>query len=112
MNFARGKTAGSLLFITLLVSCLWSFPNRKAVAAPALAEAFQLTQPNGAQFRARQHGDEWLNWISHQGLVVQQGDDGWWRYAVVAGGDIVAADSIRFGQIVLVMGKFSCGTVE
>jgi M6 family metalloprotease-like protein len=61
-----------------------------ALAIPALDVAFTLTQPDGTQLVARQGGDEWRNWVSHDEHLIVQAADGWWRYARIADGTLEA----------------------
>ncbi len=51
-------------------------------AAPAAPIDFQLTQPDGSKFTARQWGDEWLNGFeTAEGYTILQIESGWWVYA-------------------------------
>lgn len=49
-------------------------------AAPALQHAQVLTQPNGVSFEAQRGGDEWFNWWSKEGLVIERQADEYWVY--------------------------------
>jgi len=65
-----------------------------ASAAPAAAVPTTLTQPDGAQLRARAFGDEWSNGFETlDGHTVLQDETGTWTYAVTdADGDVVPSD--------------------
>ncbi len=68
----------------LMITLILVISASSAQAIPALDEPFTLTQPDGTEFIAKQGGDEWRNWVSHDALLIVQGADGWWRYARVA----------------------------
>jgi len=49
-------------FILLLLFSVIIFPL-KLYAIPAYDGTFVVNQPSGVSFEAKQHGDEWYNWI-------------------------------------------------
>jgi M6 family metalloprotease-like protein len=86
MRAARKELWSCGLITAFLISVLASL----ALAIPALDQPFTLTQPDGTTFTARQGGDEWRNWVSHDAHLIVQDADGWWRYARLAVGKLEA----------------------
>ena len=55
-----------------------------AMSAPACPQPFTLIQPDGATFIAKQGGDERVNWVYTDDLmIVKDKADGYWRYATL-----------------------------
>ena len=54
-------------------------------AAPALPSLFEITQPNGAKFKAYMRGDEYFNWWeSEKGTVLFRNlESGYFDYAKI-----------------------------
>lgn len=71
------------LFFLVLYSIIWSVFVRESQAVPAAPVEHTLTQGDGAQFRARQWGDEWLQgWETTDGYaVVFDEPSNYWKYA-------------------------------
>ena len=68
---------GGIFLIAIL-----AFAAGTANAVPADPAPFDLVQPNGLEFAARQIGDERAAWIeTMNGYTVTQNKDGWWTYA-------------------------------
>lgn len=81
MEFFRYVCQRSLPFA--LMSCLGMFLCVGAShAVPANPEPQTLEQPNGMQFTARQGGDEWFNWMSSDGIVIERDAEDFWCYVV------------------------------
>ncbi len=67
-----------------------------ALAVPILGEPVTVTQPDGSTFVARAGGDEWFNWVSHDGALIVQNEQGWWCYARLQDGGLQAT-ALRAG---------------
>jgi M6 family metalloprotease-like protein len=87
--------AGLLLFAVLAL--VWS---SKANAVPAPIDRFEVTQPDGSSFVARQYGDEWNNGVETIAGYTVVKDAGVWEYAekaanggLVPSGEIVTKDA-------------------
>ncbi|NHN58954.1 M6 family metalloprotease domain-containing protein [Halorussus rarus] len=64
-----------------------------AGAVPAPDDYVTKTQPDGAEFQARQWGNEFNHgWETKAGYTVTRGADGWWRYAALDAGELVPTD--------------------
>jgi len=85
----KGKLC-KMLVILGSVSLLLLNWSDIALPIPALDAPFSLTQPDGTVFTARQGGDEWRNWISHEGHLIVRAEDGWWRYGQIENGALGA----------------------
>ena len=88
-----GAVSRKLWLGTLVTVFLFYLSTTAVVAIPALDVPFTLTQPDGTVFTARQGGDEWRNWVSHEGYLLDQDEDGWWRYGRIDGGELRALDA-------------------
>lgn len=56
-----------------------------ALGGPLSGLPVVLTQPDGATFTALPGGDEWFNWVSHEGVLIARDAGGWWCYAEPGG---------------------------
>jgi M6 family metalloprotease-like protein len=65
-----------------------------AVAVPLAGDPVTLVQPDGKQFVAVPGGDEWMNWVTHEGTLIVQDERGWWRYARVQNGTVHPTSTI------------------
>ena len=55
-------------------------------AVPARRGIRNVAQPNGDSIRVELIGDEvWHAYYTEDGYMIQQGEDGWWRYAKYTG---------------------------
>ena len=56
------------------------------LAAPALPNLFEITQPNGAKFKAYLRGDEYFSWwVSEKGTVLFRNlESGYFEYAKIS----------------------------
>ncbi|HEY4481878.1 MAG TPA: M6 family metalloprotease domain-containing protein, partial [Candidatus Brocadiaceae bacterium] len=70
-------------FILLLLFSVITFPL-KLYAIPAYDGTFVVNQPSGVSFEAKQHGDEWYNWIeTKDGYGISRNSKtGNWEYYV------------------------------
>jgi M6 family metalloprotease-like protein len=84
---AVSRKLWSGVLVTAFLFCVFA---AAVLAIPALDTPFTLTQPNGTVLTARQGGDEWRNWISHEGVLIIRDADGWWRYGRIEGGALAA----------------------
>ncbi len=71
----------------VLFSVMFLFVVNRAFAAPACDRPFDLRQPSGKAFEARQRGDEWYNWVeTKDGYgIYKNAATGNWEYYVPAG---------------------------
>ena len=78
----RGQEGILTLFTSLLLSAL-IFPL-KLYAIPAYEGLFTLQQSSGFTFEARQHGDEWYNWVeTKDGYgIYKNSTSGNWEYYI------------------------------
>jgi|GEM_PF-1450540 len=86
---------GRTLLVLFSIACLLSIPSS---AVPSRPHFFNLTQPDGNVFSARQRGDEFGAWIENeQGYSIVQKDNAWWVVARerkgVLGGSFIRADA-------------------
>ncbi|MFN3533588.1 MAG: M6 family metalloprotease domain-containing protein [Candidatus Brocadia sp.] len=70
-----------LRFIYIVLFLMTVFPAR-AFSAPACDRLFELRQPSGVSFEARQFGDEWYNWVeTKEGYgIYKNTETGNWEY--------------------------------
>jgi M6 family metalloprotease-like protein len=68
------------------LAVLFAAVSVQVMGVPALDRPFELHQPNGVRFKARQNGDEFFNWISANGKVVELATDGYWQWVSVVKG--------------------------
>lgn len=50
-----------------------------ARAVPAYPYPIKVRQPDGSYITIQLHGDEFCNWATSDGYLVDKGSDGWWR---------------------------------
>ncbi len=83
-----GCTAHSVKVWSLVLGFLAGITvfSVSALAAPLSGEPVKLSQPDGTTFVAIPGGDEWFNWVSHDGFLIAQDSAGWWRYATLQRG--------------------------
>ena len=77
-----------LLFVAAFVSAI-------AMARPALRRPSTVTQPDGTTITLLMHGDEFRHYTTTaDGYTVVRGADGFWRYANLTDGLLVASDMV------------------
>lgn len=71
-------------FVFLLITGVLFIFNSKSFAVPAAPVIFEISQPDGTTFKAKQEGDEWLNWVETEDgyTIIQDETTGWWYYAI------------------------------
>ncbi len=69
-------------FVFLIIFSSVNFPIHKLYAVPACPSPFELKQPSGKTFEARQRGDEWYNWVeTKDGYgIYKNTETGSWEY--------------------------------
>ncbi|NUO10092.1 MAG: M6 family metalloprotease domain-containing protein [Candidatus Brocadia sp.] len=101
-SFLKGGLRWIFFFLLLILFSTVIIPL-KLYAVPAYDEFFELKQPSGFSFEARQHGDEWYNWVETKdgyGVYKNTITDNWEYYLPSADTDCTEAGSKgRLGQI-------------
>ena len=110
-------------FFIAITMCFAGFSD--ILAAPALPNLLEITQPNGAKFKAYLKGDEYFSWWqSEKGTVLFRNlESGYFEYAkismiddkeklvstgvIFAAGDETSSSSVRFSK----MTKFNLGKI-
>jgi|GEM_PF-693842 len=88
------RAVSNRLWSGVLVTAVLFFSSIAGVLAiPALDAPFTLTQPDGTVFTARQGGDEWRNWVSHEDHLIILDDTGWWWYGRIEDGALRATEA-------------------
>jgi len=67
--------------ILLSILCFLLFFSCNLNAGPAYPKPVSITQPDGTVITVSIHGDEFLNWITCEGVLVALGEDGFYHYA-------------------------------
>jgi hypothetical protein len=94
------RIARALCATTMLAGCL-ALPLR-VVAVIANPEPYELRQPNGARFLARNWGDEWQNGTETLDgyTILREPATGWWTYAERDSVGRLSPSKSRVGNIV------------
>ena len=81
-----------LLLIATILYCVLSYGN------PVNPTPFEYTQPDGTKLTLRCRGDEYGSWIeTEDNTIVIKGQSGFYEYATITDGDIVAS-GVRYGR--------------
>ncbi len=106
ISFAKGGQNIHLFFGILIVSLLVVFSEiifpAKTFAVPAYDGLFELKQPSGKSFEARQHGDEWYNWVETRdgyGIYKNMASGNWEYYLPSTDTSIPIGMNIRSGRM-------------
>ena len=74
-----------LLLITTIFYCTLSY------GVPVDPTPFEYTQPDGSKLTLRGYGDEYYAWTEAVGNILIKNDKGFYEYATIADGEIVAS---------------------
>jgi M6 family metalloprotease-like protein len=80
---------------TIIVLCLMLLAAA-AIAAPLKNQPVTITQPDGTEINVLASGDEFHNWLhdANNYTIIQNGDTGWYTWAVRQGNDIIPGQNI------------------
>ena len=83
MKGKRSHSVSVLYLIVLIALAALIFPL-EVFAVPACDRPFELKQPSGKTFEARQRGDEWYNWVeTKDGYgIYKNTETGNWEYYI------------------------------